>query len=170
MPIPVQSIEERLSVSYVTAVVSRAGFSFELIPQDYGVDLSIRRVSKFKGTLMDIGVALDCQLKATVNWDSSASSIIYDMQADAYNKLVFRRQNSSIPCILILYCLPRDDTQWLTIDENQMNLRKCCYWIQLDSEYTKNSSTIRITIPKDNRFCPDTILRVVDDAVNGRII
>ncbi|CAK8717988.1 hypothetical protein LDFHOB_07370 [Candidatus Electronema aureum] len=39
--IPSQAIEENLSVSYVTAVVSCAGATYDIIKHDYGVDVTI---------------------------------------------------------------------------------------------------------------------------------
>ena len=58
-----------MSVSYVSAVVAKAGASFDIVSRDYGVDVCVRRIDKFNGMLMDMGVSFDFQLKSTTNWD-----------------------------------------------------------------------------------------------------
>ncbi|MDR3599464.1 MAG: hypothetical protein P4L49_03105 [Desulfosporosinus sp.] len=62
MTIPIQSIEESLSVSYVSSVVGKSGASFDIVTHDYGVDVCVRRVDKFKRKVIDVGVSFDCQL------------------------------------------------------------------------------------------------------------
>jgi hypothetical protein len=162
-----QSLEERLSISYVSAVVARAGFAFDLIQQDYGVDLGIRRIDRFRGNLVDMGVAVDCQLKATINWHENAESILYDMEVESYNKLIHRSRNSASPCILVLYCLPKNEVQWLAIDDQQLSLRKCCYWIFLNGPVSENKESCRVSIPKANWFCPEGVTKLVERALEG---
>ena len=89
MTTPIQSIEEAISVSWVSAIVSRAGASFDIVHQDYGVDLTVRRVDSMGGKRMDMGGVFDCQLKATINWGKDDDYVVYDLSAETYNKLLW---------------------------------------------------------------------------------
>ena len=157
MAVPVQSIEELLSISYVTAVAAKAGVTFDLVRRDFGVDLSIRQIKSFGGKRMDMGVIFDCQLKASINWIQEQDNIAYDLDVMSYNKLVWRYKEPSIPCILILLCLPRDENQWLDLSEDQLILRKCCYWTRITGPLSQNKYSVRIRFPSNQIFSPDTI-------------
>lgn len=170
MSIPIQSIEESLSVSYVSSVVGKSGASFDIVTNDYGVDVSVRRIDKFKGQLIDVGVSFDCQLKATINWAVEPASIVYDMEADAYNKLVYRYKNSALPCLLVLLCLPKDERDWLTISEDELRMKKCCYYQLVNGEFTNNTSSVRIRIPRENIFSPEAVKRLIEKVRLGELV
>jgi hypothetical protein len=163
----VQSIEESLSIAYVKAVVSKAGATIELVPQDYGVDVSVRKIASMRGKRMDMGVAFDCQLKSTINWEEKNNHLIYDLEVDTYNKLLFRRENSSSPCILVILCLPRDENLWLSTTDEGLILRRCCYYIHLEGNLTSNTSKIRIKIPLENKLTPSAIIQLIKKSDEG---
>ncbi|MCU6792410.1 DUF4365 domain-containing protein [Paenibacillus sp. WQ 127069] len=169
MPVSIQSIEESLSVSYVSAIVAQSGASFDIVSRDYGVDVCVRRVDSFNGKMMDMGVSFDCQLKATINWDLEDTSIVYDLEADTYNKLIYRHINSSTPCLLVVLCLPRNKSDWMHISEEGLNLRKCCYYYYVNGEATENKSSFRIRIPRTNIFSPDAVVKLINDVRLGVI-
>lgn len=116
-----------------------------------------------------MGVSFDCQLKATVNWKEEETSIVYDLEADTYNKIIYRHQNSTIPCILVLLCLPTEEAEWLHISEEELKLRKCCYYLYINGEPTNNKETIRIRIPRTNVFSPDAVKELVEKVRLGEI-
>jgi hypothetical protein len=152
-----QSIEENLSVAYAYAVASRAGAPCEIIKQDYGVDISVRRLDKIRGQIIDMGAAFDCQLKATIDYEVKSDTVLYDMAAPAYNKLVWRNRNSSTPQILVVLCLPKDESEWLDLSSDGLVIRRCSYWTLDFSRATKNSKSFRIQIPQSQMFTPDCI-------------
>lgn len=155
--LPTQTIEELLSVSYVSAIIARSGFAPNYIAKDYGVDLEVRRIGINSNQRIDLGCFLDLQLKASVNWTLDDEHVVYDLDADAYNRLIFRRDNSSIPCALVLCCLPRDEATWLHVCEDELRIKKCCYYHFLDGTETGNSSTKRIRIPRTQLLTPQTL-------------
>ncbi|TGK01813.1 DUF4365 domain-containing protein [Leptospira langatensis] len=169
MSIKIQAIEEALSVSYVSAVVSKAGHTYDIIQRDYGVDISIRKIDFFNGQQIDMGAVLDCQLKSTINWSIDDTHIIYDMEAPAYNKLIYRSQNGAYPCLLVLLCLPRDSANWVLLNEEKLELRKCCYWMYLSGNPTENTHTIRIRVPRSNTFTPDAIPEILSSAMRDEL-
>ncbi len=147
-----QHIEESLSISYVNAVVSKAGQVFQRLERDYGVDGEVRRVDSIEGSLIDTCAIFACQLKASKNWSENEDDIIYDIKAEAYNRLVEQNKRGTIPCLLLLMCLPEDDKEWLIINENELILKKSCYYYKVAGERTENKSSVRIRIPKKNLF------------------
>ncbi|WP_081992393.1 DUF4365 domain-containing protein [Collimonas arenae] len=146
--LPIQTIEELISTSYVSAIIANAGHVPNTISHDFGVDLEVRRIGKHDSKRIDLGVILELQLKASVKWIAEAEHIVFDLEADAYNRLVFRRDNATTPCVLILCCLPRDQTQWLKVCEDELVIKKCCYYFFVDGPATTNSSSLRIRIPR----------------------
>ena len=155
--LPTQTIEELISMSYVSAVIASSGFSPNAIAKDYGVDLEVRRIGTFGAKRIDLGVMLEFQLKASINWKADDNHIIFDLEADAYNRLVIRRDNSSTPCILVLCCLPGEETSWLNVCEDALTIRKCCYYHFIDGKETENSSSKRIKIPRKQILTPQSI-------------
>ena len=141
MSIPIQSIEESISVSWVGAIVSRAGASFDIVNYDYGVDLTVRRIDSIGGKRMDMGGVFDCQLKATINWGKDDDFVVYDLDVETYNKLLYRRNNSSIPCFLVVMCLPKDKKDWLCVSEESLIIKKCCYYFSVEGTPTKNKES-----------------------------
>ena len=132
--------------------MSKAGQVFDLISRDYGVDGSVRRIDSINGNLIDMGAVFDCQLKASKNWVENETEIIYDIKAEAYNRLIARNKKSTLPCFLILMCLPKNENDWLFMNENELILKKSCYYYHVRGELTENKSSIRIKIPKANLF------------------
>lgn len=169
MGIPIQSIEESLSVAHVGAIVSKAGASFNIVQQDYGVDVAVRKIQSFNGKLMDLGTIFDCQLKSTVQWELKEDLIIYDVEIDTYNKLILRSQHSSTPCLLIVLCLPKEQDQWLISTQNELILKKCCYYYHLKGSTSTNGSSKRIKIPIKNRLTPEAVNHIIEQIQNGEI-
>ena len=169
MTTPIQSIEEAISVSWVSAIVSRAGASFDIVHQDYGVDLTVRRVDSMGGKRMDMGGVFDCQLKATINWGKDDDYVVYDLSAETYNKLLYRKNNSSIPCFLVVMCLPKDKKNWICVTEESLTIKKCCYYFSVEGEPTTNKATIRVKIPRKQLLTPSTIKDLITKISQGEI-
>lgn len=164
-----QTIEELLSVSCVSAIIARSGFAPSVVSKDYGVDLEVRRIGVNGSQRIDLGSFLDLQLKASINWQLTTDHVVYDIEADAYNRLVFRRDNSSIPCALVLCCLPKDATTWISVGEDELVIRKCCYYHFIDGTETKNSSSKRLHIPRRQLLTPDALTGLRDSLYEGAL-
>jgi hypothetical protein len=158
---PITKIEETLSVAYVTAVIGITGNSINIISEDYGTDISIRRIDDFNNKKIDTGPIIDCQLKSTVNWTEDSDNIIYDMEVDAYNKIIYQNSRSSTPTYLVLLCLPKDSKNWISLNVDELALRKCCYYMFLCGEFTTNAERVRVKIPKSNIFNPEKIMQLI---------
>ena len=162
--LPVQSIEELLSVAYVSAVIARSGFVPNSIQHDFGVDLSVRRIGVFGSRRIDLGTFLDLQLKASVSWSLTDKHLAFDLEADAYNRLILRRENAATPCALVVCCLPTDDSAWLNVHEDELVLKKCCYYHFVSGPQTTNGRSKRIHIPRSQVLTPQS-LKAIDSAI-----
>ena len=146
-------IQEQLSLTYVRAVLFRAGLRLSSpVVDDHGID----------GTIVDPdrrGInRVDFQLKATTQYEFRGDVIVYDLRVENYNQLIIE---DDVPRVLILYLMPENEDQWLTQSEDELCLRKCAYWISLMGEPpSRNSSTRRIDVPLANLFDQDGLHEV----------
>jgi hypothetical protein len=158
--LPDQTIEELLSVAHVSAVVARSGFVPNSVQNDFGVDLSVRRIGSFRGRRIDLGPFLELQLKASVNWSLTQEHLVFDLEADAYNRLIIRREAAATPCALVVCCLPKDQSAWLHVQEDELVLKKCCYYYFLDGPQTTNSASKRIHVPRSQVLTPQSLQHI----------
>ena len=167
--LPIQAIEELLSVSYVSAIIARSGFCPNSVAKDYGVDLEVRKIGVHNNKRIDLGTWLELQLKASINWDVDEEHVIFDLEADAYNRLVFRNENSSVPCALVVCCLPKNQNHWLSVCEEELVIKKCCYYFFIDGLTTKNKRSTRIKIPRIQLLTPQALIDIKDKLQNGEL-
>ena len=137
-------IQEELSMAYVRAVIFGAGFNLTLPVKDlFGID----------GTVISMagGVnRVDFQLKATTNFHFSGNDVLYDLRVEDYNRLV---KEDDVPRVLILYVMPRENSEWIVQNRSQLCLRECAYWVSLMGKApSRNASTVRVYAPAANVF------------------
>lgn len=167
--LPTQTIEELISVSYVSAIIARSGFAPNSVTKDYGIDLEVRNIGEHNKKRIDLGTFLELQLKASINWSTEEEHIVFDLEADAYNRLIFRRDNSSMPCALVVCCLPKDQTTWLNVSEDEITIRKCCYYYFISGAKTENSSSQRIRIPRSQLLTPESLQELKQSLYKGAL-
>lgn len=150
--IPDNHAKSFLSKSYVNAIATQAGFGCQFTEPDYGIDAKISEIQFYSDhKYSETGYHFNIQIKASHAFSKKNGSIIYDLEADAYNRLV-RHKGGLI--VLVLFCLPKipDDRIYLT--ENCLELRNCCYWYYISGEETGNKSSITLNIPRNQVFDP----------------
>lgn len=167
--LPTQTIEELISVSYVSAIIAHSGFAPNAVAKNYGIDLEVRNIGKHRNKRIDLGAFLELQLKASINWIAEDKHVVFDLEVDAFNRLVFRRDNSSMPCALVVCCLPRDEEAWLNVTEEELTIRKCCYYHFIDGAETKNTSSQRIRIPRNQLLTPESLHELKQKLYEGAL-
>ncbi len=167
-------IQEWLSKAYIRAIAAHAGYNIQGFEQDYATDGTFRQVRKLEGDYVVFGPGLDFQAKSCINciWDDKNGLLKYDMKVPAYNKLVKRNNEDSTPCILILCCLAKDKVNWVKQTEDELLLKRCCYWYYAKGNKSKNKddSSQRIEIPRSQLFTPDSLSRLMELIKIGRWI
>lgn len=165
-----QHIEEGLSRAYVAAVAARAGVNLNWRGFDYGVDGAFCRISERDGRHAEDGITLDYQLKASTRWRIENQEVVYQLEAKTYNDLASRRSGVRVvPLILILFCLPKEESQWLEINEENLLMRKCCYWTLVDERLTKNAATVTIGIPREQLLTSAALLDLLGKVERGEL-
>jgi hypothetical protein len=157
-----QDREEALSRAYVAAVTAGAGYLTASMDFDRdGVDLSVRAGGSMRPSL-------DIQLKATINLgDSSDGFFRFPLKRRNYDLL---RGETMIPRILVVLDLPANEALWLSVDSEQLVMRRCAYWANLvGSPETENRESVTVPIHAQNRFDVAALKILMDRARTGVI-
>lgn len=159
-----QDQEEALSRVYVSAVAARAGFVTSTPDVDrYGIDMRIQAGGRMRA-------ALEFQLKATTNLAAPNDDgfIHFPLKVKNYNAL---REDTQTPSILVVLDLPKDPSQWVTVTEESLVLKRRAYYLSLQGrEETVNTETITVKIPQGNLFNVDNLHRLMKQSeTTGRI-
>lgn len=172
MPRPENHIKQDLQLAYVGAVVAQAGATLSPTPggSDYGTDIQISDIMNDEGVFTDTGPPVRCQLKASTDCifypnDENPTLVKFDMKVGAYNKLVHPKRSYTA---FILFAMPNDRKEWLTITRDHMSLRNCCYWARLSGDRSPNKSTKRVCIPIDNVFDMSAVKQILEEAAEYR--
>jgi Domain of unknown function (DUF4365) len=155
---PQQTVEELLSIAHVQAIAGQAGVSMSYFDLDYGFDGTFRPIRARGSRLVTQGLAIDFQLKASINYIIESEYVVYDIDVKNYNDLIERKlSNSGIHCILLLKTLPTNRDTWLVASEDSLVLAGGCYWAYLNGELSTNSKTVRIRIARNQLFLPESL-------------
>ena len=156
MAMSVGDRKEALGQAYVRAVVAKAGFNIAKSEKDYGLDGTIKDVVNRNGRYHENGIAIEYQLKSSSNVSFEGDYIVYDLESKNYNDLALWEGTS--PGILILFVMPSDESDWVTFDEERLEIRHCAWWCSLEGEPpTENAARRRIKISKANVFSPEAL-------------
>lgn len=164
MAIPTTHQQERLSLAYVQAVVANAGAQLlEPTGHEYGIDAYIQGVRRLpNGKFHPTGFMVMAQIKSTITSTIREDVIVYDMEAEAYNKIA--TMEGPTDCVLILCCLPRDSAEWLVANEDQLILKRCCYWMRIPKAPTTKSDSKRVFIPRTQTLTAEAVRRLLSEA------
>jgi hypothetical protein len=83
--LPLQSIEEQLSLVHIQAITAQAGMSISYCNVDFGVDGTFRPVITRGSRRSTAGIALDFQVNASINCIVELERIVYDLEVKTYN-------------------------------------------------------------------------------------
>jgi hypothetical protein len=148
-------------MAHIYALAGMAGVNHDYRPaHDYGVDGQFDPVVLRGNRRVVSGHPLAFQAKATINWTIVEGNIVYDLEAKAYDDIV-TRDASQVTMLLVLLCLPKDQTDWHLTTSDATMLRNCCYWAILRGEPCGNTSTKRIFIPATNLLTPDALIELL---------
>ena len=149
-------IKEELSLAYVRAIASRAGFSIEEIRKDRdSVDLKVCARGLLAEDAVLTSPELAIQLKATVLEPLPTDEFSFVLPRKNYDDL---SAPSLVPRILVVFVLPEDEQQWLTHTEESLILRRCAYWRSLrGAPPTPNETSQTIRMSRGQTFDLDTL-------------
>ena len=166
MPMPIEAKKENLGQAYVRAVVADVGFNLSKDENDFGLDGTIKDVTVRGNRYHNNGFSIEYQLKSS--WDVSVENneLVYDLESKNYNDLA--AWEGSVPAILILFVLPRDENKWVEFTTSGLTIRNCAWWCSLAGQpATSNKTSKRIRIPIDQVFSPDALKDMMDKVRRG---
>lgn len=152
---------EELSVGFIEAIANSQGY-FSMYGRDSGTDMHFRKAisrsisQTTKLRYLTSGKQIDAQVKSAYERNTSVSNgnIVYNLKINNYNDLVTRANEnpSLIPLILILFIFPDNDTNWISLSNNELILRKCAYWYTMPPGLSEsdNSTGQTIYVPESN--------------------
>ena len=170
MPIPPNLAKQELQFAYFRAVVADAGATVAKPEPDIGIDFIVAGAQMLKdGTYSPTGLTFHCQLKASTDWRIEGDFIVYPVKADSYNKLAGLQKGLGV---LIVFRLPKDGTDILTVEEHRLQLENCCYWYLVPRKPTQNTSSETIQIHRSQLFDRDAVAHLLEldriDAYSGQ--
>lgn len=147
------NLQSQVSLAYVQAVASAAGFFVQEASRGFdidGVDLTVMR----RGAL---GVMqsprLDLQVKSHQGVADGDSFFPHDLEVTAYDRLRADASHYQVPRVLVVVLVPDRVSDWLLHGEDQLVLRRCGYWLSLRGAVaTRNTAKIRVKIPRTNQL------------------
>lgn len=100
------------------------------------------------------------QLKATSSpLDVVGGEACFDLPINNYNDL--RATDVTVPQLLVVMQLPRDEAQWLVVNPAEAIVRERAWWTDLwGAPSVDNASTIRVKFPSDRTFSNDALTRI----------
>lgn len=154
--------EEALSRAYLQAVAASAGYVVATDDFDRdGIDCTIRAGGQMRP-------ALGIQLKATMKLgEPHEGEYRYPLKRRNDDLL---REPTQTPRVLVVLALPEDQTDWLTITEDELVLRRCAYWVSLtDLPDTENRESVTVSLPAHQRFDVAALCDLMDQSRRGAI-
>jgi hypothetical protein len=165
MPIQKQDIESELSYAYLHAVAARAGFACQAsdrLSDIHGIDATVRVLERLSPDSVLTDFTIDIQLKATIqNLSEIGGKFSYSLPIVQYDKL--RSQSAANQKLLVLLRLPENSDEWLRLNEEQLVMKRCAYWVSLRGApeiIGQKSTTVRV--PRKNVFSPDSFRKIAN--------
>ncbi len=157
--------QEALSLAYVHAVAAMCGLTYTFPSLDYGIDLTLNDIREEPRRYTESGWAVAVQLKSTTSFGETPTTITYDLTMKAYDAL---RVPVPTPRILVLSVLSPDERQWVRQTPTRLEMRQRVFWVSLRGQpAVRNRSSIRITIPKRQRFTTDALRAIIATIERG---
>ena len=162
-PLTHNDIESELSYAYLHAVATHVGAGCNSSPRTLdgnGIDATLTAWGPFNGGGPLEEVDLKIQLKATsVPPTIQRGHFSYWVKdADRYNDL--RKATLAIHRILVVLFLPEHIDDWLVINDDQLLLKKCAYWVSLRGAPEPEETGKTIYIPQRQRFDADNLRHI----------
>ncbi|WP_371482926.1 DUF4365 domain-containing protein [Kitasatospora sp. NBC_00315] len=143
---------ETLQVAYLHAVTAAAGCSLSQPFPDNGIDWQVSHGSPAHE--VDDEVTLKIQLKATQQIASAPVGPYFSFTLDNDHLRKLARVRVAVPKILVVMLLPRRVDQWLQARPDALELRHCCYWVNLAGHAVTGQRRTNVRVP---------VARVFDD-------
>lgn len=112
--------------------------------------------------------SLAIQLKATINLGSPSGGVYrFPLKRRNYDLLICP---TMVPRILVVFDMPDEQPDWMSITADNLILRRCAYWANLrGAPETSNTTSVTVPIPCANQFDVDCVKGLMEQARTGSI-
>ena len=152
---------EQFSFAYVRAVAAHADCA---VTDNHYPDINSK-----DGTISaDWGrrrPKIDFQAKATSQDVLRDDSVRFRLPISDYDNL---RRRDTVPHILIVLLMPKDDADWLNQTSEELAMRRCAYWKSLEGmDESPNVSTVTVHVPVSQTFDSAQLREMMDRVDRG---
>lgn len=157
--------KEQFSIAYIQAMAAQVGLnpSIDAVDND-SVDLTLKGKG-FKGGLLR-NPQIELQLKCTSQDFVNNGVIKFPLSVKNYNDL--RGEDLTSPRYLAVLLVPRNSSEWVTVNDLGLSIYNNCYWASLRYlPETNNSKKIIVDIPMSQRVTPDSLHTLLEKASKG---
>ena len=155
-------VKEHLALAYVYAVATKVKCSFEVTRVDMDsidVRLALKNDADPDPEIVFRSPEISIQVKGHSMVEVPPERFSYPLTMKNYDDL---RKRSSVPRLLVVVTLPPDPKDFLTLDDDQLLLRRCGYWLNLaDAPDSDNTTKQTVHMQRAQRFDPDSLERLM---------
>jgi len=156
------AIREQLSIAYIHAVASRAGFAWEATTIDRdSIDGRVRAKGLVHPGAILRSPSIAFQLKASTTVPDG-DPIAFSLVQKNYDEL---RGHVAEPRYLGLLVLPPDPAEWLQLTPDALVLRRSMYWLGFaGAAESSNATATTVYIPRSNVLDGAAITKLLHSA------
>lgn len=158
--------KELFSKAFVKALAAQSGLrTSEPDVDDDSIDIILRG----KGYQTGIrNPQIDVQLKCTANDIGGDQFLTFRLPLKNYNDL--RGTNVLAPRFLFVLVVPKNCEEWLTHQPRSSIISHCCYWFSLrDMTEVKNKTSVTINIPRSQRLTSESMIGLMEQAIEENV-
>jgi hypothetical protein len=148
-------IKEQLSIAFMHALASKAGFSVVKPSVDNdSIDLVISADGKVDATSKISSPRIEIQLKASLTIQINEGKFHFQLDKKNYEDL---RAETALPRLLVFLNLPSQEDEWLTVTPDELILRRAAYYLSLSGAEVITSNSKVVHIPVSNHMTVDSL-------------
>lgn len=151
--------KEQLSIVFMHALASKAGFSVGKPPVDNdSVDLVVFADGKIDATSRLSSPRIEVQLKASSTIQENEGKFHFQLDKKNYEDLC---GETALPRLLVFLNLPTQEDEWLTVGADELILKKAAYYLSLSGAEAITSNSKVVHIPKANQLTVDSLINLM---------
>ena len=108
-------------------------------------------------------------MKATTQFSEPCDGFLrFQLSIKNYRDL---RDETQTPRLLVVLELPKDESQWMTVTDEELMLRRRAYWLSLQKDHGEvdNQSAVTVHIPEQNVLDVETMQDLMEKSSTGEI-
>lgn len=161
-------IQNTIGMAYTQIILAGAEITHSFQRTDDGMDITLEQNTvSISGRILPSEHKIDCHIRVTSHWEIVDDQwVTYDHATTDYEKLLTRQANSSVPILLVLMCLSKEN-EWARLDylHGELVIQGHCYYWEVDSDQPRDlpETKRRYFIPKDQLFTPKVVKNIFTD-------